>query len=79
IYDALGGFQPLPIMEDYDFVRRLERATTTVYLSGVDIAVSARRFATRPVRTLAIWTTIQVLASSGVSPERLARLYADIR
>lgn len=79
VYDAVGGFRPLPIMEDYDFVRRLERATRTAYITDVEITASARRFADRPLRTLAIWTLIQTLASSGVSPARLARLYADIR
>ncbi len=79
VYDAIGGFRPLPIMEDHDFVQRLERASRTVYITDLEVAVSARRFAARPLRTLAIWTVIQTLASSGVSPHRLARLYADIR
>lgn len=79
VYNSLGGFRPLPIMEDYDFVRRLEKASTTAYITDVEITASARRFADRPLRTLAIWTLIQTLASSGVSPARLARLYADIR
>jgi hypothetical protein len=25
VYQALGGFRPMPVMEDWDFVRRLER------------------------------------------------------
>ena len=25
VYQALGGFRPIPVMEDWDFVRRLER------------------------------------------------------
>ena len=79
VYDRLGGFKELPIMEDYDFIRRLERTAQTVYLSDIEIAASARRFADRPLRTLAIWTAIQTLASSGVSPHRLARWYEDIR
>ncbi len=79
VYDAIGGFTPLPIMEDYDLVRRLERATRTVYLDDIEIVASARRFVGAPLRTLAIWTLIQTLASSGVSPDRLVRLYRDIR
>ncbi|MBA2544078.1 MAG: TIGR04283 family arsenosugar biosynthesis glycosyltransferase [Deltaproteobacteria bacterium] len=79
VYEQIGGFRPLPIMEDYDFVRRLERAIRTVYITDLEITASARRFAARPLRTLTIWTVIQTLASSGVSPHRLARLYADIR
>ena len=79
VYEALGGFRAIPIMEDYDFVRRLERTARTVYIDDVEIVASARRFADRPLRTLAVWTAIQTLASAGVAPERLARLYADLR
>ncbi|MEJ7599931.1 MAG: TIGR04283 family arsenosugar biosynthesis glycosyltransferase [Kofleriaceae bacterium] len=79
VYDQLGGFRALPIMEDYDLVCRLERATRTAYITDVEIVASSRRFSERPVRTLAIWAAIQTLASAGVAPERLARLYADIR
>ncbi|MDQ3339536.1 MAG: TIGR04283 family arsenosugar biosynthesis glycosyltransferase [Myxococcota bacterium] len=79
VYDALGGFRSLPIMEDHDFVRRLERTSRTVYVDDIAIIASARRFAERPLRTLAIWTAIQTLASAGVAPARLARLYADLR
>ena len=79
VYDALGGYRPLPILEDHDLARRLERATRTVYLREVAIVASARRFEGAPVRTLAIWAAIQGLASAGVAPERLARLYADLR
>lgn len=79
VYDALGGFKPLPIMEDYDLVRRLERATRTIYLTDIEIVASARRFSHAPLRTLAVWTLIQTLASSGVSPDRLVGLYRDIR
>jgi rSAM/selenodomain-associated transferase 2 len=78
-YDAIGGFQPLPIMEDYELVKRLERHGPTAYLDHVEIVASARRFQAAPLRTLAVWTLIQGLASSGVHPARLARLYANIR
>ncbi|MBA3819176.1 MAG: TIGR04283 family arsenosugar biosynthesis glycosyltransferase [Deltaproteobacteria bacterium] len=79
VYERIGGFRALPIMEDYDLVRRLERATRTAYITDVEIVASSRRFIERPVRTLAVWAAIQTLASAGVAPERLARLYADIR
>src|SRR3546814_1395795 len=29
VYDALGGIRPIALMEDYDFVRRLEKAART--------------------------------------------------
>ena len=76
-YEALGGFRTLPILEDYELVRRLERAGRTVYVRHVTVEASARRFERAPLRTLAIWTMLQVLYSAfGVSPHRLARFYA---
>lgn len=79
VYEALGGFDAVPIMEDHLFVQRLERQFRTAYITEIEIVASARRFAHAPVRTIAIWTLIQTLASAGVSPARLARLYADLR
>ncbi len=78
-YDALGGFRPLPILEDYEFVRRLERAGRTMYVRDVVAIASARRFVDAPVRTLFVWTALQMLFSLGVSAERLTRFYADAR
>lgn len=79
VYAALGGFRPLPIFEDHDLVRRLEARHRTVYLEGLTISASARRFARSPARTLGIWGLLQGLYAAGVPAERLARLYADIR
>ncbi len=79
-YVALGGFRALPILEDYEFVRRLERAGRTAYLAQIVVQASARRFEASPVRTLLLWTLIQTLYSVfRVSPERLASYYRDIR
>ena len=80
IYVSLGGFRPLPILEDYELVRRLERAGRTCYVRDVIAEASARRFERSPIRTLLVWSWIQFLYSAlGVAPERLARHYADIR
>lgn len=80
VYRRLGGFRALPVLEDYELVRRLERAGRTAYLRDVVIEASARRFEAAPLRTLGVWTLIQVLYSAfGVRPERLAKLYRDIR
>lgn len=79
VYHAIGGFEPLPLFEDLDLVRRLERAGRTVYLRRHVVEASARRFAHAPLRTLAMWTFLQCAYSCGVPPERLARLYAHRR
>jgi rSAM/selenodomain-associated transferase 2 len=79
IYRQLDGFAPMPLMEDYEFIRRMRRAGRTVYLRGVTVETSARRFAAAPVRTFLLWGAIHVLYALGVSPARLARRYADLR
>jgi rSAM/selenodomain-associated transferase 2 len=79
VYDVLGGFRPLPILEDYEFIRRLERRGRTRYVRHVEAHTSTRRFARRPLWTLFIWTAVQGLYLLGVPPQRLARLYADLR
>ena len=75
VYERIGGFRPMSIMEDYEFIRRLERAGRTAYLRSVKVEVSSRRFRRAPWRTLLLWTCIQWLYMLGVPSERLARLY----
>src|SRR4051794_30013051 len=78
-YPSLGGFRPLPILEDYEFIRRLERSYSTAYITDVSVWASARRFERTPVRTLLIWLTIQASYSLGVSAHVLSHFYADVR
>jgi rSAM/selenodomain-associated transferase 2 len=78
-FAQLDGFRLLPIMVDYDLVRRIERAGTTVCLPGPAIT-SARRWQRLGVtRTIASWVLIRWLYLAGVSPVRLARLYPRVR
>lgn len=75
LYDALGGFRPLPLMEDVELVRRIGRRR----LRHLDVAAvtSAARWRRdgwwrRSMRNL----LCLALYGAGVSPERIARLYA---
>jgi rSAM/selenodomain-associated transferase 2 len=78
-FEALGGFRELPIMEDYDFARRLERGHRTACLPGPAVT-SARRWRALGVpRTVLSWVAVRWLFLAGVSPERLARLYRRVR
>lgn len=79
VFADLGGYQPLEIMEDYDFARRLERAGPTTCLPAPVVTSSRRWKAHGIVRTVATWNVIRWLYLAGVSPERLARLYAHVR
>jgi len=76
VYEAVGGFAPMPLMEDYDFVRRLERAGRTVRVECPPLVTSSRKFAgRRPMAIFWGWIVVHMLYWLGVAPERLARLY----
>lgn len=82
VYERLGGFEPLPIFEDYEFIRRLEQSARgkTAYLREPRVYVSARRFERAPLATLGTWAALHALYSfANVHPTRLAALYHDVR
>ena len=74
LYEAVGGFAPLPLMEDVDLVRRLGRRRLARI--GVSCIASARRYRRdgylrRPLRNLLCLS----LYFAGVPPARIFRLY----
>ena len=78
-FEASGAFLPWPILEDYEFARRLWR-TGAVALLDEPIYVSDRRWKKSGlIRTLWAWFWIQGLYLAGISPQRLARLYEAVR
>jgi rSAM/selenodomain-associated transferase 2 len=79
IFDQLGGYRPWPILEDYEFARRLRKAGGLKLLRE-PIWVSDRRWRNGGLwMTLWSWFWIQGLYLAGVSPHRLAKLYRHIR
>jgi rSAM/selenodomain-associated transferase 2 len=79
VFDALGGFPPLPIMEDYALVRALRRAGATPCLPGPALTSGRRWRALGIPKTVASWVVIRWLFLAGVPAERLARLYRHVR
>ena len=78
-FARLGGYRDWPILEDLDFARRLNRDGRMAVLPH-HVTTSARRFERRgPLRTVATNWLIWTLFAAGVSPQRLARLYAHVR
>jgi rSAM/selenodomain-associated transferase 2 len=75
-YEALGGFRSIPVMEDLDFVRRLERFGKTCRIDEPPLVTSSRRFEGRhPLEIVYGWIKLHVLFWLGVSPRRLAEIY----
>ncbi|HEX2085384.1 MAG TPA: TIGR04283 family arsenosugar biosynthesis glycosyltransferase [Solirubrobacteraceae bacterium] len=79
VFAALGGFPPLPIMEDYALVRALRRAGRTPCLPGPALTSGRRWRALGAPRTVASWVAIRWLFLAGVPPRRLAALYRHVR
>lgn len=78
-FEELGGFSEWPILEDLDLMRRLKRRGRIAIIDR-SVVSSSRRFLSRGVlRTSAVNYLIWTLYFAGVSPEKLARLYRNIR
>ena len=79
VFEALGGFRVLPLMEDLDFSKRLRKAGRLALL-GPHLHVSTRRWAqTGPIRqTLRNWWLI-LAAHLGTPLDELAKRYRDVR
>lgn len=76
VYDAIGGFKDLEIMEDVDFVQRLERYGKTCCIAEVALRTSVRRFQRRsPLSLLVLWTRMHVGYALGVPNSQLAKIY----
>lgn len=76
VFDALGGFAELPLMEDLEFSRRLVRRGRLVVVPATSTA-SARRFAEHGVwRMVAFMQWLKVLYFVGVDPAEIALRYA---
>jgi rSAM/selenodomain-associated transferase 2 len=79
VFHKLGGFPTLPVMDDYEFIRRMERAGRTVCLAPV-IAVSDRRWRTQgALKTVLSWAVVQGLYSLGVPAKYLESWYPLVR
>lgn len=75
VFERLGGYADLPLMEDVDFVLRLKKAGEIVLLAK-EITTSPRRW----LREGIYYTSLRnlfllTLYLGGVSPRRLARWY----
>lgn len=78
VYDAVGGFPEIPLMEDLAFARACRRRGTILRLP-LEIRTTARRFEDRPVRTRLMTAAFPTLFRLGVPPETLARWYGTTR
>jgi len=80
VYERLGGIRPIALMEDYDFVCRLEGAGRTCLIETPALITSSRRFRGRwPVSIVWGWIKIHALYLMGTDPDTLAQRYDSTR
>ena len=79
VFEQLGGYADMPLMEDVDLSRRMKRAGRIACLRA-RVITSARRWQKNGVvRTILLMWTLRAAYFWGVSPERLRRVYANTR
>jgi len=76
IYEAIGGIRAMALMEDYDFVRRLEKTGATICIDTPAVLTSARRFGgRRKWRIIWQWINLHILYYIGASHTFMAKVY----
>ena len=79
IFEQIGGFADMPLMEDIDFSRRLKRKGATAALTATVITSFRRWEQHGPLRTILLMWTIRFLYWVGISPSHLTKWYKVIR
>ena len=79
VFERLGGFPEIPLMEDVAFSRALKKAGRIACLRA-RVTSSARRWEQHgAVRTILLMWVLKLLYLAGVPPTRLKRLYGEAR
>ena len=75
VYEKLGGHPPWPLLDDWDFARRLRQQGRIAILRDA-VETSPRRYLERGVART-VWTNWKILwkVKRGATPEELAKLY----
>ena len=78
IFEKIGGFPQIAIMEDIALSRKLKSSGSMVRVR-TPVETSARRWEIDGyMRTIALMSMMRLLYWSGVSPTRLAKLYKQV-
>jgi rSAM/selenodomain-associated transferase 2 len=79
IFEQMGGFADMPLMEDIDFSRRLKRKGATAALTAT-VTTSFRRWERHgPLRTILLMWALRFLYWIGISPSHLLEWYKAVR
>ena len=80
LFDAMGGFPDLPIMEDYEFSLRMQQQNISICQLPGSIITSGRCYEKRfPLLTMWQMYHLRCLYRKGVDIQEISRRYKDIR
>ena len=80
VFESMGGFPDLPIMEDYEFSRQMRSANIPICQLPGRIITSGRRYEKKfPLITMWQMFWLRCLYRQGVDIQKIARRYKDIR
>ena len=79
IFEKMGGFADMPLMEDIDFSCRLKQKGATAALTAT-VTTSFRRWERHgPLRTILLMWALRFLYWIGISPSHLVEWYKAVR
>jgi GT2 family glycosyltransferase len=79
VFETIGGFPEIPMMEEVQFTRNLKRQGKIIFLKSVAV-VSARRFMKKGVIRTYLTMLLCILSyRAGMSAERIKKMYVDVR
>jgi rSAM/selenodomain-associated transferase 2 len=77
VFKTMGGFAPMPIMEDYEFVQRLKKQGT-IHISQASVLTSRRRWQKLGILKTTLINQGMILGYYlKIDPENLARWYRN--
>jgi rSAM/selenodomain-associated transferase 2 len=79
VFEEMGGFPLLPLMEDVAFTTALKSRGRIACLRERVVTSSRRWVRNGVIRTVLLMWSLRLLYFFGVAPERLAQLYRDAR
>jgi rSAM/selenodomain-associated transferase 2 len=79
IFEQLGGYPDIPLMEDIEFSVRLKRTGPTAALRETAMTSFRRWEQEGPLKTILLMWTLRFLYWIGVSPNRLQDFYTAVR
>lgn len=79
VFERIGRFADIPLMEDIEFTQRLKRAGAVVPLSDTVVTAFRRWEQQGALRTILLMWTLRFLYWIGVSPHRLQHFYRMVR